>query len=330
MAIGQGRVAVAHRIVHDYHMGSMPLEDLRRALPWLKGFQEVVRNLRPAPFSGSHLLMGSDYAGSVPRSNYLSYSFILVDADLSPLYPANQRQVRRTFLPDGRRMSFKRLGDRHRASALIPFLDSAETLFGVCLAVLVHKGIEFTTTTNKTLQMWQDLGMLTGKWTIHAFEQMARTVSFASVLVSECTRPGQHLTWITDQDAMVANDDRLTDVMELAARMIGLYVSFSLGEFAMNTAAVYPGERSFEDFVAIPDLVAGAFAEIVTSWSREPSLRAGYIADLDSLHISPKARAIASWFFDRPNSLARGAIILDKIGPEKYQVRSMTPMRIVT
>ena len=274
--------------------------------------------------------MGSDYAGSVSRSDYLSYSFILVDADLSPLYPANQREVRSTFLPDSRRMSFKKLGDRHRARALIPFLDSAETLSGVCLAVLVHKGIEFTTTTNKTLQMWQDIGMLTGKWTIHAFEEMARTVSFASALVSECARQGQHLTWITDQDAIVANDDRLTDVMELAARMIGLHLPFSLGEFAMNTAAVYPGERSFEDFVAIPDLVAGAFTEIVTSWSREPGLRAGYITDLDSLRVSPKARTIASWFFDRPNSLARGAIILDRIGPEKYQVRSMTPTRIVT
>jgi hypothetical protein len=175
--------------------------------------------------------------------------------------------------------------DRHRAKALIPFLESADALYGVCLVVLVHKGIEFATTSNNSLQMWQHLGMLTARWTVHAFEQMARIVSFASVLLSECARPGQHLTWITDEDSMVANDDRLTDVMEFAARMIGLYVDFPLGEFAMNTATVYPGDRSFEDFVAIPDLVAGAFTEITTNWSRQPLLRARYAADLDQLEI---------------------------------------------
>ena len=112
--------------------------------------------------------------------------------------------------------------------------------------------------------------------------------------------------------------------------MIGLYVDFPLGEFAMNTATVYPGDRSFEDFVAIPDLVAGAFAEITTNWSRQPLLRAKYVTGLDQLEISPKARTIASWFFDRSSSLHRGAIILDKLGLEKYQVRSMTPALIVT
>jgi hypothetical protein len=51
-------VAIVHGMVYGSHMGTMPVEDLRKAFPWLKGFQEVVRTVRPAPFSGSALADG--------------------------------------------------------------------------------------------------------------------------------------------------------------------------------------------------------------------------------------------------------------------------------
>jgi hypothetical protein len=157
---------------------------------------------------------------------------------------------------------------------------------------------------------------------------MARTVHFATLLVSACCLPSQHLTWITDQDEMVANDDRLTDVMDFASRMMGLYVSFELGEFAMNDTSSDPGDKSFEDFVAIPDLVAGAFSEVLTMWSQDTSNHQRRILDLGSLRLTEKAETIVSWFSEGGLSLARCVILIDKVGPHLFQVRNLTPMQV--
>src|ERR1700733_4253990 len=198
------------------------------AFPWLEGFYAAVRTVKAVPLPGSHIILGSDYGGNSGTSKYLSYVFVLSDEDNSSLYPSLQQHVRSHFLPDGRRMSFKQLGDRKRRDALMPFLESAEALSGICIAILVHKDFRFVTTTKKDLDIWRTIRPTAGKWTIHAFETMARIVHFAAILVSICACPLHHLCWITAEDEIVANKDRLVDVIEFTVHVIGRYVPFQL------------------------------------------------------------------------------------------------------
>ena len=95
---------------------------LTTSWPWTSAFRRRLRELRPIPFDGSYLLFGSDYSGDHRASRFRVYGFVVADADASPEWPARSREVRRHFLTDGRRMSFKNLNDGYRRRTLVPFL----------------------------------------------------------------------------------------------------------------------------------------------------------------------------------------------------------------
>ena len=80
---------------------------------------------------------------------------------------------------------------------------------------------------------------------------------------------------------------------------LGVYVPHRLGEFMVNTVAVDPEGRSFEDFVAIPDLAAGMLAEVLSGTTTdEPS----HNRRLRTKELSEKSEIIADWFWYRGGS----------------------------
>src|SRR5262249_27871720 len=152
--------------------------------PWTAAFKRQLRQLRAKPFSGSHLLFGSDYSGDHSGSRFRVYGFVIADADASPEWPARCGEVRRSFLVDGRRMSFKNMNDRHRRRALVPFLEAAEFLDGHVVAVAVTKDLERLSTGTNTLALWKNLPGLQAKWDARWFEQMVRVAHFFSLFLS--------------------------------------------------------------------------------------------------------------------------------------------------
>lgn len=298
-------------------------DDLRRAFPWSVRFLSILREAVPSPFAGNHLMVGSDYSGDHRRSDYRVYSFLIADADHSPAYPELRRKFRTKFLPDGRRMSYKNLNDGIRRKALIPFLNNADAFTGLCCVIIVHKSLGQMATSPNSLNIWQKLHGTEARWAPRAFEAMARVAHFYCLLLSVVSSPHQHVTWITDQDEIVANDDRLTDVMHFVAKMAGFYVGHPLGEFAMNTTEVDTGDRAFEDFVAVPDLVAGAFADIVTVWSQQPDWRYGGDLALDPAAIPAKANVISAWFCSKTASLKRCAVLIDQFDEQRFVVQNL-------
>src|SRR5690349_15662918 len=114
------------------------LSNLEDAWPWIRGFRRIVRTVAEPRLSGSNLFIASDFSGSHKTSKYLVYSFVIIDPERSPEWPLHMRHLRETQLRD-RRMSFKALNDKVRQRALVPFLDAAETLCGVCCSVAVTK-----------------------------------------------------------------------------------------------------------------------------------------------------------------------------------------------
>jgi hypothetical protein len=174
------------------------------AWPWTRVFLGKLRQLRGEPFQGTYLLFGSDYSGDHVGSRFKIYAFVVADADGSPEWPARCREVRRKFLSDGRRMAFKNLNDGQRRRALIPFLDAAEYLDGQVVAVAVTKKLSGLSTSTNSLRQWADLHGLRGRWDPKSFEQMARVAQFFALFLSVWSLPGTHVSWVTDNDAIVA------------------------------------------------------------------------------------------------------------------------------
>ncbi|HEX6441626.1 MAG TPA: hypothetical protein VF007_05515 [Stellaceae bacterium] len=258
-------------------------------------------------------MFGSDYGGDHKSSRFNAYCFLIADETPSR-WAVERRRVRQKYLSDGRRMSFKRLGDPQRQQALVPFLEAADTLNGHLIGVLVDKKLKPLSTGKNTLQLWTTLVGLSGKWNIHAFESMARKAHFFALCVAQWSRPRSDITWITDEDEFVANDARLDDAQKFAARLMSLYTDHPLGVFAMNSTAIDTHDRGFEDFVAIPDLAAGMLSEVCSKLSKTKNwhgLDDPYILEEK---ISYKAEFILNWFSFAASRLRRTCIVIDKVG----------------
>jgi hypothetical protein len=78
---------------------------------WGKTVNRVCSRHHLPPLNGSRIYIASDYSGSHRGSHFDAISAIYCDVEASREWLAIQRGFRGQFLPDGRRMSFKRLGD---------------------------------------------------------------------------------------------------------------------------------------------------------------------------------------------------------------------------
>jgi hypothetical protein len=204
-------------------------------------------------------------------------------------------------------MSFKNMNDVQRRRALVSFLEAAEYLEGHVVVVAVTKQLTHMSSTPTSMSAWQDMHGLQAKWDLRAFEQMARVAHFFSMFLGAWSSPGMDVTWITDDDSIVANAGRLDDVHQFAARLSAVFVPHQLGIFAMNTVSSDTKARGFEDFVAIPDLAAGMVGEVLSvTRAREQRRPNEYWYD----ELSVKSEVIADWFWHRSGPLKKICIMI--------------------
>lgn len=293
-------------------------EMVKAAWPWTAAFSKQLRALRPLPFHGSHLLFGSDYSGSHNGSQFRTYGFVVVDADASPEWPSRCRKSRSAFLPDGRRMAFKSLNDSQRRRALIPFLEASEAINGHVVVVAISKKLTRVSTHQGSIATWEALHGLRAKWDLRAFEEMVRISHFFSLFLAAWSSPEMDISWITDEDDIVANADRLDDAHQFAARLSTVHVPHHLGEFMMNTPAVMPDEVMFEDFLAIPDLAAGMIGEVLKAKAINQ-----FEADLNIQKeqlLTKKSDTIADWFWHNSGTLKKACILIDETAEGKFGI----------
>ncbi len=215
-------------------------------------------------------------------------------------------------------MSFKNLNDIYRRRALIPFLEAAESLSGHVVAVAVSKELKQLSTQRSAMGIWKRLHGVHAGWDAKAFEEMARVAHFFSLFLSVWSSPGMNISWMTDEDDIVANAGRLEDAHQFAARLSGIYVPHSLGEFMMNTPAVIADESAFEDFLAIPDLAAGMLGEVLSINSSDEAIRRPGMHGQKPL--TQKSDTIADWFWHSTGTLKKTCILIDRATEGNFSI----------
>lgn len=285
---------------------------LRRIFPWAYSIQKILHNVRSVPFLGTHLLIGSDYGGNHSSSKYKTYGFLVADNEPSQ-WLIEQKEIRTKILTDSRRMSFKRLGDPQKQKALVPLLQAADGLNGHLVVFAVHKSIRLGLMKKGDVKVWRKLFDLSAKWNHLAFEEAFRKTHFFALLTGQWSKRLMDVTWISDQDEFVANDDRLDDAQKLAAKLATLYSPHSLGIFAMNTTKIDDDSREYEDFVAIPDMAAGMISELCNSIEMSKNWQ-GFIngIDIESDTLQFKSELLADWFWFDSAKLRKTCIVIDK------------------
>lgn len=290
----------------------------RQLWPWGHSIQKFIHTSEPRPRGYDNILIASDYGGAHKNSTHIVYCFLVVGGG-GRNWLARMRPARDDLLPDGRTMSYKRLGDPKRQFALDAFLSAASQLDGHLVAIAVDKKKKWLSTQPNSSEKIRAMLGLKCAWNPMAFEDMIRKVQIAAILISLWSKPGTNVTWITDQDAFVANGKRHDDALTAVARMTSLYNTHPMGVFRLNTTDQDEDSRDYEDLCAIPDLAAGMMADVTMRLTKDSVRISDYKRALNS-NLPDKAEIIADWFWASNTRLRKTLITIETEG-EKYRVQ---------
>jgi hypothetical protein len=166
---------------NDAHLGVMntlsaTIANLERQHPG------SIPNLRDLPT----LLVGSDYGGFHQGAAFEVTSFVITNLESLSLWDQNRMHLRKRYLPEGRRMSYKALNDGRRRAALLPFLEAANQIPGLLLSIAIDKNLP----TIFCSELAHSHPLLDG-WKPAPIERAMRTMHFASLLLRGRVPPGR-------------------------------------------------------------------------------------------------------------------------------------------
>lgn len=213
-------------------------------------------NLLPDIRQGSTIFIGSDYGGQHSFAQFESLSFLLADLERCDSWEQQRRHLRRRFLSDGRRFSYKALGDRIRKRALFPFLSAANSIPGIVVTILIDKQIESLFQKEGKLKTSVSELAEYSHWDSGVFEKLMRVAHWCSFFLAGLSRPHQDVLWFTDEDAIVANEERLREFVEIFTKVSSHYLPHTLRHLRIGTAKSDTGARDIEDLIAVTDLTA--------------------------------------------------------------------------
>jgi hypothetical protein len=300
----------------------MPWRKLRNPVcPWVVTVDRILQSSDPVTIEGPTLVIASDYAGIDKRSRYRVNVYLCVDLVGSMEWDILRRQVRRRYLADGRRMSYKQLSDRQRANAVLPFLSVAEQIHGICVVTIVNKALRYLGLPPNGYEEMRRVASLEAPWKNRELEEAVRAAHFIACLVAGLSQPGHNIYWISDEDNMFGNPKQTHDVARLLSSFTSHYILHILGDLGIGTTTLDQGDRLEEDLTAIADLVAGGIAETTNRLSesrggRIPANLAVRYAD----EFLPKADLSARWFWVGAGRLRRVAILFEQQMDGQYSV----------
>lgn len=284
---------------------------------------DVVRhNALPDLRSATKLIVASDYGGQHASSRFEALAFVVADSDRLGGWMAARETFRAQWLPNARRMSFKNLNDRQRASALPAFLDLADQIHGLLFLVLIDKQIDslFASTEEPSeLELKLD-----GSWRPKTIEKALRICHYLSLLLAGLSREFQHVLWVTDQDDMAANTQRHRDLVEIFGSVLSHYLEHTLGHIRVATTLSDTGTRDLEDLVSIADLAAGVVCHVINESRSAGMFPVQGVVSPMAGDLSLKLQQLMNWFSDSRSSLKRLVFVVEPIaGSRRLTIKHM-------
>jgi hypothetical protein len=275
---------------------SLDLARLERERPGLFPDLRVARTL----------VVTSDYSGCHKGARFETTSFLLASLDGCEEWERKRSILRRRLLPQGRRMSFKNLNDRHRRDALASFLVAANDIPGIVVSFCVSRGLDTALCADEMIdRRAHELAPL-ALFPKTPFRRLMRLSTFVGLFLAGLSAPMQDVLWLSDEDEIVADAARIRAAARVVANAVGHFLPHDLGHFRFGCTRSDDGSRAIEDLAAIPDLAAGAMTETMTLAIPDGGAPLGPLpADMPS-GLSVKARYILGW-------MANGRSVLKKL-----------------
>jgi hypothetical protein len=292
---------------------SQMIEHVERAEP------RAIPDLR----RGNLFFVASDYSGEHDVAEYQVLSLLFADLQQCGAWERQRVLVRRKYLSDGRRMSFKNLRDKRRRYALEEFLSAANSITGLSLSVLIDKRITSLFRESGSIDLNGPEFKTFSHWRAKSFEKMLRVVHLVSFFLAGLSRSGQDVLWITDEDEIAANDDRLREVTNLFGNVSSHYLSQAMGHFRFGTTKSDDGSRQLEDLASIPDLVAGALADVLLAYHEQGTMPSNSLFVFRPQNLKAKTVEIMNWFSTDTESLKRLVYVIEADEHPKLSIKRL-------
>lgn len=290
--------------------------------PWTDTLCRMIRAVRPAPFTGSTVMVYSDYGGEHPAAKYATYSFLALDTETSLGWLPRRGAVRSLHLPDGRRLSYKGLRDRRQWRALTPFLSAANHIDGLLLTVAVRHYSDFDPFGSESMSRGlAQFGQALGVCAPHELRKMARVAHLLAVVVATLTQSRHHIYWISDEDSTQANSSKQADFMKALNACLGLHGVGQPAEFGIGTTAIDPGDRHDEDLASVADLCAGAVCDVFGILNEACGGTVPvHVAVRPHRDLPAKTGVIWDWLVESPGRLKKVVALIERRGDGLYTV----------
>jgi len=281
---------------------------------------------RPAIFpdfsDDSIIFAASDYSGQHKNASYEAYSFVLTTRKRWQSWERHRLQIRSRFLLR-RRISFKSLEDKRRWEVLPVFMAAAALLDGITFTILVNKKLgSLFSPTGKLDLNHPDLARLPN-WKASGIERMLRVTHMMALFIAGLSNEGQSLIWITDEDDIAANEDRLREVTTIFSEVSSSLLEHNLRHFRFGTTASDNGTMQLEDLAAIADLSAGALVDVLTDLESDSKITTPHLFLPIGHNVSRKSRAVMTWFTSYGMPMRHVIIALDPGAMGEINLRRM-------
>lgn len=256
------------------------------------------------------LYAASDYSGDQKESRYQVLACVITGSRQWQSWQSARSLVRRRNMPARRRMKYSALGDGSKLKALPAFLSAAGSIEGVLACLMIDKQIRSLFDSSGKIDINDTVLRPWRHWKSAQFERMFRIVNFVSLFVAGLSSPNQSVTWITDEDEIAGNRQQLEQLAAAFAAIMSC-APHGLNSLLCGTTVVDMGRLEIEDFAAIPDLAAGALADLFTAW-KSVGVDFSTKLFLPIPEVVPKkAHGVLKWLFSSQHRIARILVLIE-------------------
>lgn len=256
------------------------------------------------------LFVFSDY--SRVHGRYQTYSFLIIGRSGADYFNGVRKILRDDFHLKNRRISYKGLNDKIKLRALPAFLSCAGAMDGLLITFAVDTKIKYMLA-EQFLDIWPALSAIKKS----TLEEMLRVVHFGAQAIATVFSNEQNIVWFTDSDSIVANEEHEQLFGRFAETLIRkmLMPQENVKRIVFGLSEIDDGSLEIEDFIAIPDLVAGALCETLDRLN-QTAKRVTPNVILNKPEVKEKTNIICEWIGQTVCPLKKFGIVFDNFGPD--------------
>ncbi len=266
-----------------------------------------------APVAGGTMFVFSDYSGQHKNASHEAYTFLITNTAAISGWAALNADFRAAWLPDGRELSFKRLNERVRRRALLPFLTAASQFEGNIVTFLVSREVGSFMEGGPSAAVDAFPDCFSSSMSLGTVEKMLRLASFMAFLVAGFRAEDQPCLWLSDADEALETSDRRDQLGRLSS-----YVAWGLtkwkrpAELGFGTTLDPTVPNWGRDAAALTDLVAGACCKLADLLPTFRGVQQGIAVVSGNVARDKRARVIGDWMATHDGPLRHVLLRLER------------------